>query len=317
MNSIGNKSLLLIILLLLGIYLSIQTALAAGEELTLDESIQLALANNPKVKIALAEAENAFWQFKEAKADKLPVLNYSHTASRLKLNPSDYPMAEYPSMNDIYNNYDNLITFTWPLYGGGNLEGAIAQADLLLKTAKLKVNKAKQQVHLDTVIAYYNLLQAKHLLKLNQISFEQIKAHLQDARLNYEVGTVAKVDVLRCEVELADSEQNLIKAQNNYDLASVNLNSMTGLPLNNKTKVQEELSYKKNKLPLDECIAIAMENRPEANQADLNQKIAVIAVKIARSGMYPTVMLKALANCSDIQFPGTEDDNWSLNLVAS
>ena len=53
---------------------------AAPLELTLDESIRLALANNQAIKIAEADKEKAAWSVKQAEAGKAPSLSFGHSS---------------------------------------------------------------------------------------------------------------------------------------------------------------------------------------------------------------------------------------------
>ena len=55
-----------------------------------------------------------------------------------------------------------------------------------------------------------------------------MQAHLDTVNANYAAGTVAKSDVLRSQVELADAKQNLVNAENNYDLSISSLNNLIG-----------------------------------------------------------------------------------------
>ena len=69
---------------LVGGCLLLNTAFAstAPYELTLDESIRLALANNPAIKVAEADKEKAAWTVKEAESGKAPTLSLGHTSGR-------------------------------------------------------------------------------------------------------------------------------------------------------------------------------------------------------------------------------------------
>ena len=72
---------------------------------------------------------------------------------------------------------------------------------------------------------------ARNAVKLSEESVERLEKYLQDVQVQYRVGVVAKVDVLRSEVSLAQARQTLIEARNAYDLAMSNLNNIIGLPL--------------------------------------------------------------------------------------
>ena len=146
---------------------------------------------------------------------------------------------------------------------------------------------------------------------------DRLEKHLRDVQLQFEVGTVAKVDVLRSEVELANAKQELIKAQNTYDLAVATLNNVLGLPLTTDLKPKGELSYSKYDKTLEACIDFGMKNRPDIFQAADAMKSAEEGVTVARSGYYPTVSANYSVGFNDLKFPGSQNYNWTVYLTTS
>ncbi|HML89513.1 MAG TPA: TolC family protein [Methylomusa anaerophila] len=287
------------------------TVAAAPMELTLDDSVALALKNNPSIKMAEADLTKAGWSLNQAKAGKGPTLSFSHTDSRIREISSTTGIAYV----DFY--YKNQATLALPLYTGGRVEGNIDKAKLGVEYYGLGVEQAKQQIKLDATTSYYNLLQTRNLVKLNQESVDQLDAHLKNVQAQYGAGTVAKSDVLRSEVEKANAEQNLIKAQNNYDLAMASSNNVMGLPLDTQLAVKDELKYEKFGKSLEDCVQIALANRPEATQADTNVAMARKDIDIAASGNKPQVSLNANSGWYNDEFPGADNNTWSVAVVTS
>ncbi len=297
------------VMLACGTFLWVVPAGATALELTLDDSIQMALRNNPTIKIADAEKKIAKSKINQAQSGNMPALTYAHTAARYKSNTL--------TTGVLYDNkYDNTVRLTFPLYTGGEVEGLIKQAELGYDAAILGIAKAKQQIKLDATTAYFNVLQARNMVDLNKESVERLQAHLKNVQAQYEVGTVAKVDVLRSEVELANAEQNLIKAQNSYDLALASLNNVLGIPLDTQVQVKDNLKYQKYDKTIDDCIKYALQNRPEIGQMDASLKIAQKGISVARSGYLPTLALAGTANWNNDEFPGDENSNWTVSLQA-
>ncbi|MDF2501403.1 MAG: tolC 1 [Anaerosporomusa subterranea] len=294
---------------LVGGCLLLNTAFAATApyELTLDESIRLALANNPAIKVAEADKEKAAWTVKEAQAGKAPTLSLGHTSSRSHSDLKD----------STGNNFENGISLSLPLYTGGKVESAIEQAKLGNDSAALGLENTKQQIRLDATSAYYNVLQASNMVKLNQESVDRLNAHVKNVQAQYQVGTVAKTDVLRSEVEVADAEQNLIKAENSYELSIANLNNVVGMPLETQINVKDQLKYEQVSLTLEQAIKQAMVNRPDLAQAELSVAVAEEGVNGAKSGYRPTIGVSASEGWDDTKFPGTDNNTWSVGVKAS
>ncbi|MDR3563191.1 MAG: TolC family protein [Negativicutes bacterium] len=285
-------------------------AQAAPLELTLDETIRLALQNNYSIKMASSDRQAAYGKIAENQAQALPNLNYAHTEGRLL--PAPQPAQLFPTIRD---NYDNKMTLSYPLYTGGRVEGQVDQAKLGLVVADLNVAKSLQQVKLDATSAYFTILQSKNLVELNQESVDRLKAHLKDVQKQYDVGTAGRSDVLRSEVELADAQQNLIKAQNALDVSIASLNTVLAIPLDTDIRVKEALTYQPYAKTIAECITYALVSRPEGVQADKNVAIAREGVKIAKSGKMPTLTLNGTEDWYDTAHPGDKNNNWSVGLV--
>lgn len=305
---IGKKRLILF--LAAGFMLLGSIAQAAPIELTLDESVALALKNNPAVQTAAATREKAAWGVREYLSYKGPTVTFSHNDKRYQAAPST--TTPNPVATDYY---DNTATLSLKLYTGGKVEAQITQARLNLQSADFGLSKAKQQTKLDATNGYFSLLQNRNLVQVNQESVDNLAAHLRNVQAQFDVGTVAKSDVLRSEVELANAQQELIKAKNNYDIAVASLCNVLGLPHSSEIKLKEELKYEKYSQPLDDCLKYAMVNRPDINQAQTSLDSAKEGVKAARSGYLPTLTAKAVEGWNDNEFPGSKNNNWSISLT--
>ncbi|WP_312336735.1 TolC family protein [Anaerospora hongkongensis] len=290
--------------------LSTAAAWAAPVELTLDEAVNLALQNNSAIKISQSEREEASWAVNEAKTAKKPTINYNFTGS--------YTDSDVTKATGNKENYDNKIALTLPLYTGGKAEGSIESAKLGLKSADHGIEKAKQQIKLDATTGYFSILQSANLVKVAQESVDGLAAHLKNVQAQYAVGTVAKSDVLRSEVELADAEQKLISARNTLELAIASLNNVIGLPLDSQINPkQAALTYVAYNVTLDGSINYALTNRPEIAQADAGVAVAKQQIKIASANKKPTIALNGYTDWNDTDMPGTDNDNWGASITAS
>ncbi|WP_312524008.1 TolC family protein [Anaerospora sp.] len=300
-KSVKNSAKLVAAVLVM---LNASVAFAAPVELSLSDSVALALKNNPSIKMAQSDKDKSKWSVDEAKAGRLPTVSLGSSYSLKDNNPA--------GTDDL----SNSLRMNWQLYSGGRVEGQIDQAKRGVQVADLGVEKTKQQLKLDTTSAYFTILQTKNLVDVNQQSVSNLQEHLTSVQAKYDVGVVAKSDVLRAEVELANAQQNLIKAQNNFDLAVAGLlNTMTIDP-GTELALTDTLSYQKYDKTLEDSLAAA-QVRPDVAQADENVKIAETAIKVAKSGNRPSVSVSASNGWSGSVLPESGDDNWNVGLSAS
>lgn len=298
---------------------------AAPVELTLDEAIAMALRTNPSIKMSEYDLEKSKWDVKGAKAAKAPSVSLSHNSIRSK-SPESSALAydsvagapvSIPIPSSIGNRYSNSVNLSLPLYTGGKLEGTIEKAQLGNKVADYGLDKTRQQIKLDTTTGYYAILQTRNLVKLSEESLDQLNSHLKNVEAQYAAGTVAKTDVLRSEVEKASAEQSLIRAKNSYELAVSSLNNIIGLPLETEIAVKEDLPYEQYDKTLAECIEVALVNRPDLAQVRASVESAKADIKVAKSGNRPVIAASASEQWSDNDFPGTDNNNWTIGISAS
>ncbi len=287
-------------------------ALAQAVELSLGDSIAMALKNNADILIAKSDREKTYWALKQARAGKGVSLGYTHSDSRYNTPPTrSWPEYVYTTA------FDNEISLSVPVYSGGKLESQISQAELNLKVADLNIEATRQQLKLDVTTYYYNVLQCRNELKVSQETVGDLAAHLKNVQAQYDVGIVAKSDLLSSEVQLANAQDSLIKAENQYELAVATLNNAIRLPLDSELILKEDLSYEKYDVTLAACSRQALASRPEIAQYQTNIAIAREDVKIAQSGLKPSVTFAAAQDWYDDQLPGAKNSNWLVSLTLS
>ena len=293
-------------------------AMAESVDMTLEESVRTALDNNYTIKQQEAEYDSAVWARHQARRSFGPTVNWQSTATKMG---GKY----YEDMLHLSRNYGNTLSLTMPIYTGGQLEGAIKAADLAMNANELGLELCKQQVKAATMSAYYQALQAKNQIKVAQDSVNTLTEHLKNVNAQYTVGTVAKSDVLGTQVQMANAEQNLINANNSYDVAIASLNNVMGLPTDTELNLTDSLDYNVYEIPLEECTAYARSNRPDVLMADYQVAIAEAGVQQAKAGYMPKVNAQASKSwAGDSPFGSEETDarygqnnNWTAGVVLS
>ena len=290
---------------------SVGTVAAADVvNITLDETIQRAYENNRTIKESVAEREGAFWSLSEARRQTNPRVTWELNGQKFG---GDY-YRTYP----YHRSFANSGSISMPIYQGGRLREGRKSARYALSSADLSLENTMQTVRLQSTIYYFDVLQYRNLIAVYEEEVLTLQEHLRNVNAQFRVGTVAKVDVLESQVELANAMQNLVNIQNNYDVAVANLNNYIGLPADTVIRPQDTLTYKQYDLKLSDCTAYALENRADAAMADYAVKRAESAKKSAKSGWYPSVnasISKGLTNENLVNKKIT--DQWSVGFSAS
>ena len=294
------------------------TTVAPVTEITLDQAVNMALTNNPSGKIAGFEFEAAKGSLTAARSYRWPTLSYTHkdawTWYGEKYIDSNYPSKDH---NYVEDKFSNALTLNWTVWAGNKIESQVSQAKLALDSSQWGIAAARQTLKYNATDAYFKLMAARNAVKLGEESVERLEKYLQDVQVQYRVGVVAKVDVLRSEVSLAQARQTLIEARNAYDLAMSNLNNIIGLPLTTNIGIKGDLTYEKYEQALAACEDTALRQRPEIFQYTDAVKSAQEAITIARAGYLPTVTATAQAAWYKDQFPGGQNYNWTIYLTTN
>lgn len=190
------------------------------KELSLQQAIDLALKNNPDMALARVEVDSAQAAYDGAKA----------TADGLK-------------MSSDGNEERSMILET---YDGGKLKWvAPTAARMGLTMAKEKQKLQEKTLKLNVEQAYYNVLKYAQIMEVKKATLKYAKDQLKIAQDSLKVGSMSKGDVIGVEALVAAGEAGVTSAQNDYDLAVMELNKITGLELETPLKLTTTFEYSK------------------------------------------------------------------------
>lgn len=296
-----------------------QSVFAATLELDLEETIQRALLTNPSVKIAEYNRKAAKADYSAAKSARGISISLSHDSGRGGYADPQYNQQLRIWTKGIDNSHSNSITASLPIFTGGELQGQIGQAKANYRSMLSAEEQAYNEMKETATTGYFNMLNATNMKALRQESVDRLQAHLDNVIAQYNVGIVARADVLRSEVELANAQQNYITASNQYDVAEATLNNIIGTPLGTTLLLKDRLQYEPYENDMAYCLAYSEQHRPELKQAEYAIDSAEAALVVARSGHMPKVYANASNNWggNGSDWPGDDDENWSVGVTAS
>lgn len=290
----------------------------AGETvaLNLDDAMLRAFQTNPTVSIAQYELDSARASYNAARQSRGISISANHTTQRGGYDDA-HEAAPGLWTKGIGNNHANSLTASLPIFTGGKLSGTIKQAKANYQYNEVGVQRTYNEMRSTVTDGYFKMLQADNMQKLSAESVTRLEDHLKNVQAQYDVGVVAKVDVLRSQVELANAKQTLIQAENSYQVAEANMNKIVGLPMDTTLQLDNLLVYNAYDQNMDDCLAYAAEHRPELMQAKYGVDAAKGALMVARSGHMPQVAASATQQWSDSNWPGDEDGKWGVGVNVS
>lgn len=316
--SYSEQASALVLAALLGVGLfATGTQAAHAEKLTLTESIDIALENNPTVHIARENMRKAAAVIDEATALGMPKLSLDGTYERV----DEVPVAQFGDRTVELGRLESRtadLALVQPIDIFGVVKTGRKAAKFSKSSARYEFDQATNDVTLETKEAFYNVLRAQEFLKVEEDTIAQLEAHLKDAQLHYAAGTAAKFDVLRAETQLANARQGLITAQNGVELAKAAFNNVLGRPLDISVELVEPQRPQFVDLNLQSCIESASRWRPELLRADSLVSMSDTMTKVIRLSSKPRFNFRWAYNRNfDVSIFNPRDSSWRAFFTTS
>ncbi len=276
----------------LGIFQPVQ-AQTAAKILTLQECIDQALKNNLTIQQNQLQADISNVILKQSQQDRLPSVNGT---ANYNLN---YGRSIDPGSNSFVNETvrsNNFQLFTSiPLYQGNQLVNTIKRNNYDRQAAEADVTRTRNDIMLNVVTFYTQVIFNNEILKTNQAQRNSTLAQLERTQKLFKAGSVPETNVLELNAQLASDEVNIITAQNNINIAKLNLAQMLNLP----NTANFELEVPAIKDPDQDVIIVdanqifetAQLNLPEVKAADLRVSSALAGIDISKGAYYPRLTL--------------------------
>lgn len=286
---------LLMVLFFIVAQLSAQTP----DVITLSSAINMSILNSKNLKIKTAQIESSTAAVTEAKQKRLP--NTSVSGSYLRLSNANFDLktksnnsnpGQQSEMPKVSQAMYGTLNISLPIYTGGKINFGIISSQLLEKAARLDLENEKEEIISTTIEAYANLFKASRAVEIvneNLLQSKQREKEFADLEKN---GLLARNDLLKAKLQTSTIELSLLDAENNLQLANLNMNLLLGLPNENKIILDStSLSKTFNLLSEQEYVVQAINSRNDIKTNNLRKNAADVNVKSIKAEMLPNLSL--------------------------
>ncbi|NOQ91441.1 MAG: TolC family protein [Flavobacteriaceae bacterium] len=259
---------------------------------TLRECVDYAIENNLTIKqseydISLSEIDR-----KDAIGNFLPSINLNGSHSWNGGLTTDVTTGVL--RNQTTQTTSGGVSSGIVIYGGLQNHNQLRRADLSILANRYQLDKIKDDISLNVINAYLQILFGKEAVNVALPQLEISREQLNRTNKLVEAGTLPKGDLLEIQATLANDEQNLIVTQNNVEIALISLAQLLQL---NDYKNFDVADDEIESLPLvnlanysvDDIYKKALENRNEIKVAQTNIEIAGKDIKLAKGALQPTL----------------------------
>lgn len=277
--------------------------------LTLDKALEIALSDNPTIKVAEEEialkkvAKKEAWQNLLPEASVGGTWNHTITAAELSLGGQKFKMGM-----DNANTVSGALQISLPLFAP-----AVYRAMSLTKTdVELAVEKSRAS-KLDLVNqvtkAYYQMMLAQDSYGVLQESYKLAEENFNVVNAKYQQGAVSEFDKISAEVQMRSVKPTLISAGNAVTLSALQLKVLMGVTAEVALKIDDSLSHYENSVFANELDGFyeGLSNNSTLLQLDLNEQLLNKNRKLLRTGFMPT-----LGTAFQYQYQSMNNTSWNV-----
>ena len=283
--------------------------------LTLDKALEIALDENPTIKVAAEEialkkvASKEAWQSLLPEASLNGSLDHTIKAAEMKLNDMSFKMGQ-----DGTNTANAGLSINLPLCAP-----AVYRAMSMTKTdIELAVEKSRAS-ELDLINqvtkAYYQLMLAQDSYEVLQGSYKLAEDNFNVVNAKYQQGAVSEFDKISAEVQMRSIKPNVISAVNAVTLAKLQLKVLMGITADVDIKTDDNLTNYESMLFANQLKEedMSLENNTTMKQFELNMKLLEKNVKSLKTNFMPTLSMSFSYQYQSLYNPNINffDYTWS------
>ncbi len=256
--------------------------------LSLEDAISIAYRTSDESRLAVAQTQLAGAQFEVARATVLPQLRLNGTYSHV------FQSARAVAVGSVFNQPNTYVAnanLAQTLFQGGREIFAWRSARRLAAAARLTEGETKAQVALDVQRAYLLALYSDRALEIRAQSFTLAGARVTQIEQFASAGRAARYDVLRARVDRSNQEPLLRQAEEDRQLAVLDLKRILNLPPDRPLKLTTTIGAQSVQLLLAASADTdsRVDDRPAVRAADLIARARHDAIAVARADYLPTV----------------------------
>jgi outer membrane protein len=207
------------------------------------------------------------------------------TDGSLYIRSGVHSLVDY-NAEDRFAQITSSVGFRQPigaLYGYNNIRSAHKQAKLAYELSLKQLKREELNLIYEVSQTFYYLLSDMERLNIARQSLERQQEAYNIAQSKYLAGLIREVESLQMEVDLGE-------AVNNYDMAQFNYNSQSNLfkeylaiDLRDSIVLKSDLSYNMVFVDLEKALTMALENRPELRENEIQMEIQEMEIKRRRA----------------------------------
>lgn len=285
------------------------TMLAQTVDLNLQKAIEIALAENPTIKIADKDIRLKEIADKEAWQSLLPTVSSQLALQHsIKVAAIKTPNGEFKMGKDGTTTATGGITLSLPIYAPAVYQNMkLTKDDILL--AQEKARSSRLSLVNQVTKAYYAALLAKDSRDVIQRSYDVSKENFDVVDKKFQVGKVSEYDKISAEVQMRSMNSSVTSAQTGLELAILQLKVLMGINTDFDIVINDSLKAYENSVTLanTESNTNEIENNSSLRQIDMNMGLLKRTDKILHTNFLPTIGMQISG-----MYLSYSNDDWNV-----
>ena len=280
-------------------------------QITLDKAIELALSDNPTMKVADKDIELKEVAKTEAWQNLLPqvsldgAIQYNIQVASMKMDMGGQTM-EIKMGKDDSNTWNAGLQVAIPLYAPAVYKAmSLSESDLQLALEKSRGSKI--DLINQVTKAYYQLMLAQDSYDVLMENYRLAEANFDIVNKMFEQGRVSEYDKINAEVQKNNAWPSVVSGKNGVELAQLQLKVLMGVTADVKFVIADNLKNYENEMAKALNTEIDLSNNSSLKQIDMQGELLHKQYKMLNTSFQPT-----LALVGNYQYQSISNTNWNI-----
>ncbi len=262
---------------------------AAQMRLSLDAAIELALSENPTIRIAEMEVARYDYVKRQTWGTLLPqvALNGQINHTFIKQNMS----KGFSWGGDQYTTISGAVEATMPLFAPA-VYRTLKMNDTQMAAAVEAARASRVDLVAEVRKAFYNILLAEQSLAVLLESQATVQRTVDDTELQYRNGLMSEYDLLTAQVQLSNLKPTIIQTENSIAVAKRLLKMYLSIPETVDIEVEGHLDALRDAvLEGTDGLSTDVSENTDLRALELQEELLFRQLRVANAGRWPTVGL--------------------------
>lgn len=278
-------------------------------DINLPKAIEIALAENPTIKVADKEvelkkiADSEAWQALLPTAAVTASLQHTLLAAQMNLGGQKFKMG-----SDGTNTVAAAANLNIPIFAPAVYQNMqLTKEDILL--AREKARGSRLDLINQVTKAYYATLLAKDSYEVMQKSYATAKENFDIVDKKFKIGTVSEYDQISADVQMRSMNSSFVSSKTGLTLALLRLKVLMGITESVEINILDNLREYESMLKIEDggTVVMEIENNSSLRQIEHNKTILERTRKIIKTNFMPSVSFQLTG-----QYQSLYNNNWNI-----